>query len=191
MLRGIGRAKIPRPARRAAYMMSRVLQTRAAKQLRKRRSVAVIGSLVGAGMLLACSACQHVAPAPIDPTANAERLAARTLADPAVTAALARHGSALDDSWSLDELTLAAWTLRTDLAVARAEVAAARASTVVAAQRPNPRVSTTTEKVIDSGAAEPWVVGAALAFDLELGNKREIREQRATAAAAGLEWAFG
>jgi outer membrane protein TolC len=52
-------------------------------------------------------------------------------------------------------------------------------------------VSTTTEKVTDSGAAEPWVVGAALAFDLELGNKREIREQRATAETAGLEWAFG
>jgi outer membrane protein, heavy metal efflux system len=142
-------------------------------------------------MLLACSACQHVAPAPIDARANAERLASRSLTDPAVSAALALHGASADDSWSLDELTLAAWTLRTDLAVARAEVAAARAATVVAAQRPNPRVSTTTEKVIDSGAVEPWVVGAALAFDLELGNKREIREQRAAAEAAGLEWAFG
>ena len=150
-----------------------------------------MGSVIGAGVLLACSACQHVEPAPIDAAANAERLVSRSLTDPAVSAALALHGAGGDDSWSLDELTLAAWTLRTDLAVARAEVAAARAATVVAAQRPNPRVSTTTEKVVDGGAAEPWVLGAALAFDLELGNKREIREQRATAEAAGLEWAFG
>jgi outer membrane protein TolC len=159
-------------------------------QLRERRSVAVVGSWV-AGILLACSACQHVPPAPIDAAANAQRLSSRSLTDPSVVAALALHGGSADDTWSLDELTLAAWTLRTDLAVARAEVAARRAAGVVAGERPNPRVSTTTEKVTDSGAAEPWVVGAALAFDLELGNKREIRAQRAAAEAAGLEWAFG
>ena len=58
-----------------------------------------------------------------------------------------------EEAWSLDQLTLAAWTLRTDVAVARAEVGAARAKTGVESQRPNPTVQTTNEKVISGGAA--------------------------------------
>src|SRR5262245_46538203 len=94
-----------------------------------------------AALLLACAACQHVPPAPIDPAVNGERIAERTLTNAAVQAALARHElPAGADAWSLDQLTLAAWTLRTDVAVARAEVAAARAKTGVDGQRPNPHV---------------------------------------------------
>src|SRR5262245_18782921 len=77
---------------------------------------------------LVCGACEHVPPAPIDPSANAARIVARSLADPAIGETLAKHGVPIaDGAWSLDQLTLAAWMLRTDLAVARAEVAAARA----------------------------------------------------------------
>ena len=92
--------------------------------------------------------------------------------------------------WSLDQLTLAAWTLRTDVAVARAEVGAARAKTGVDAQRPNPTVQTTNEKVI-SGGPDPWVLGAALAMTFELGGKRDIRREAALAGERAAEWAFG
>ncbi len=140
-----------------------------------------------------CAGCQHVPLAPIDAAANAVRLSTRSLTDPAVRDALAAHGIAApaDNAWSLDQLTLAAWLLRTDLATARAEVGVARATTGVEAQRPNPTVNATNEKVTDSGAANPWVVGAALAMTFELGGKREIRRQSALASEAAAEWQFG
>jgi len=161
--------------------------------LRERRLFRGVPFAAAGSLLLVCAACQHVERAPIDAAANAERLASRSLGGPAVREALARHDLPVgaDGSWSLDHFTLAAWALRTDLAVARAEVAAARAAQDVAGQRPNPTLSTSTEKVTDAGADHPWVVGAALAFNLELGGKRDIREQRAAAQTAGLEWGFG
>ena len=148
---------------------------------------------LGASLLMAVSACQHVPPAPLDAAANGERLAARSLTAPAVQAALARHDLPLtgDNSWSLDQLTLAAWLLRTDLAVARSEVDAARAATGVNRQRPNPTVATNTENVVDPAVDSPWVIGAALALTFEPGGKREIREQRAFAHEQALEWQFG
>ncbi len=141
---------------------------------------------------LACAACAHVPPAPIDAAANGARIAARSLHDPRVTAALARHDFKLDGgAWTLDELTLAAWTLRTDLDVARAQVDAARAAVDVAGLKPNPTLTGTSEKVIDRGSEHPWVVGAALALRFETGNKREIRTARALAEQRSLEWQFG
>ncbi|HUQ53063.1 MAG TPA: TolC family protein [Gammaproteobacteria bacterium] len=112
---------------------------------------------------------------------------------PFVQEALARHDLQLaaGSAWSLDQLTLAAWLLRTDLAVARSEVAAARAATGVDTERPNPTVSTTTENIVDRGVEDPWVIGAALALTFELGHKRDIRAQRAFAHEQALEWQFG
>ena len=57
--------------------------------------------------------------APIDPAANRDRIAARSLTASTVHDTLSRHSLPVADStWSLDQLTLAAWTLRTDVAVA-------------------------------------------------------------------------
>ncbi|MEO8465491.1 MAG: TolC family protein [Gammaproteobacteria bacterium] len=144
-------------------------------------------------LALLTAGCQHVPPAPIDAAANGVRLSTRSLTEPAVRDALAAHGIAApaDNSWSLDQLTLAAWLLRTDLNTARAEVDATRATTGVQTQRPKPTVNMTNEKVTDSGAANPWVVGAALALTFELGGKREIRRERALANEAAAEWRFG
>jgi len=148
--------------------------------------------LILAGAIAGAS-CQHVERAPIDAAANGQRIAARSLANPAVQELLARHQLAVTEgqSWSLDQLTLAAWALRTDLVVARAEVAAARAATGVDGQRPNPTVASTNEKAVDANAPDPWVVGAALAFTLETGDKRAIRRERALANERALEWRFG
>ena len=141
---------------------------------------------------LACAACQHVPPAPLDAAANGERLAVRSLTDPAVQTALARHGvQTAAGTWSLDQLTLASWVLRTDLAVARSEIDVARAAIVADGQRPNPTVSAPLEKVTDEGVAEPWVIGAALALTFEPGGKRAIRQARALAEVRALEWQFG
>jgi len=146
-----------------------------------------------AALALCCAACQHVPLAPIDPAANAVRLSTRSLTDPLIRDALTTRGIAAPagTAWSLDQLTVAAWLLRTDLATARAEVGAARAATGFEAQRPNPTVNSTNEKVTDSDATNPWVVGAALAMTFELGGKREIRRERALASEAAAEWQFG
>jgi hypothetical protein len=142
---------------------------------------------------LACAACQHVPPAPIDAAKNAARIAARSLSGAALQDDLARHGLSVapDGAWSLDQLTFAAWTLRTDLAVARSEFASARAAGVVTGRRPSPTLTTTTERVIDAGAAAPWVLGAAVGLTLETAGKREIRRSRAAAEQQALEWQFG
>ncbi len=142
-------------------------------------------------LLLLSAACQQVPLAPIDAAANRDRLVARSLTDAAIGDTLARHSLPVNaGAWSLDQLTLAAWYLRTDVAVARAEVGAARAKTGVDSQRPNPKVQTTTEKVI-SGGPDPWVLGAALAMTFELGGKRDIRRETALAGERAAEWAFG
>jgi outer membrane protein TolC len=143
-------------------------------------------------MLLAAAACQHVPPEPLDPGANGERIAGRTLASPVVQDALARHGLSVSGStWSLDQLTLAAWVLRTDVAVAGSELYAARAATAVDDQRPNPTVTSPNEVVTDSNVDDPWVIGAALALTFEPGHKRDIRRERALAQERALEWKFG
>jgi hypothetical protein len=122
-----------------------------------------------------------VPPAPIDPAANAAQLSTRSLAAPAIRDALTAHGIAAPagHAWSLDQLTLAAWLLRADLATARTEVDAARAKTGVEARRPNPNVNMTNEKVTDSGAANPWVVGAALAKTYDHARKSDNRPEPA------------
>jgi outer membrane protein TolC len=140
---------------------------------------------------LLTAACVHVDPAPIDPAANAARLERRSLDDPAVAAALARRdqGASSDGIWTLDELTVAAWTLRPDVALASAEVDAARAAIPVDAQRPNPSADGSFERVTnDTDSRSPWVVGAGLGLTIETAGKREIRRRRAAAAAQALEW---
>ncbi len=130
--------------------------------------------------------------APIDAAANRDRIAARSLTatSRSTTRSRGTRCRPTQRAWSLDQLTLAAWTLRTDVAVARAEVGAARAKTGVEAQRPNPTVQMTNEKVI-SGGPDPWVLGAALAMTFELGGKRDIRRETALAGERAAEWAFG
>lgn len=149
--------------------------------------------VTGGSVSVLLAACQHVPSKPIDPAANGARLIARSLGDPKVEALLSRHDQAVGDSsaWSLDQLTLAAWTLRTDVAVSRAAVEAARAATIASSQRPNPSVTMANEKVTNAGASHPWVVAPALALTLETGHKRQIRRDRALAAENALEWQFG
>ncbi len=147
----------------------------------KRNSLQIAGRLVLAAGLVA-AACQHVPPAPLDPAGNARKLDSRSLDEPAVVAALARFGETMPGNgrWSLDQLTIAAWTLRPDVAVARAELNVARAGTVFAGQRLNPTLSGTAERVTNDGNdPSPWVLGAALNLTIETAGKRDIRRNRA------------
>jgi len=144
-------------------------------------------------IVLLGSACQHVPPAPIDPAENASRLVQRSLDDPTVTLSLDRFGLALpiDGRWSVDQLTVAAWTLRTDVAVAYADLEAAQASTRLAGRRPNPSMATTFERVTNAASDErPWVAGASVGLVIETADKRDIRVQRGLAQEDALRWQF-
>jgi outer membrane protein, heavy metal efflux system len=153
-----------------------------------------VSRLAVVAALLAMSACRHVPSAPIDPAANAERLSARSLSDSAVTSALAQYGLAApaDSSWTLDQLTVAAWALRPDVSVARSEVEAAKADIRVQGLRPNPTLSLGPERVVSgTPGVSPWVLATALTFPLETGGKRGIRRDRAAANERVAEWQLG
>jgi cobalt-zinc-cadmium efflux system outer membrane protein len=144
--------------------------------------------------LLFVQACQHVPPAPIDPADNARKLEERSLDDAAVAAALQRYGQRRPetDEWSLDQLTVAAWALRPEIAVAKARLEAARATTRVEAQRPNPTAAGTVEGVTNkTPGVSPWVIGAGLNLTFETAGKRDIRRQRALVQERTLQWQLG
>ena len=134
--------------------------------------------------LLTIYACEHVPPAPIDPAASARELQQRTLEDPPVIVALTENGLAVPDSarWTLDQLTIAAWNLRSDIVAARAELDATRTATQLESSRPSAGVATTFERVTNAAnGVKPWVLGASYGFTIEMGGKRDIRLERALA----------
>src|ERR1044072_5341004 len=96
--------------------------------------------LVCGVLALSLSACVIVrpGPSPIDPVATAKLLTTRSLQDPEITAALTRMGLSTDRGWTLDALTVAAWSLRSDIGVATADVLAGSAAERVAGLMPNP-----------------------------------------------------
>jgi outer membrane protein TolC len=156
-----------------------------------RSKIAYIGL---ACAIMTVSSCRHVPSAPIDPATNAQRLEARSLDDPSVAQALASYGlsNPEDGTWSLDQLTVAAWALRPAVAVARSEVAAATANIAVQGKRPNPTLSLGPERVFSgAGGVNPWVLATAMAFPIETAGKRQIRRQRAVASELAAEWQLG
>lgn len=137
------------------------------------------------------SSCVQVAPAPLEPMVSAARIAARDLDDPGVAAALTNAGIAPQTSgWSIDALTVAAWTLRPDIAVANADIAASLAGERVANEKPNPTVTVGPGRAItnNNGDISPWVMATSIDFVVETAGKREIRTDQARAQTETLQW---
>src|SRR5262245_46428723 len=128
------------------------------------------------------AACIHVAPQPIDPTASARRLEARTLADAESFVAAPGGGT----QWDVETLTLAALYFHPELDVARAQAAVARAAIVTAGERPNPTVSLPVEH---KSEAHPWITVLGFDVPIETANKRGIRRQRAEELARAADFA--
>ncbi len=152
----------------------------------------LVAAAAAAAAVAGLSACVSVPPAPINAANSADRIAARTLRDPGVTEALTRAGmdAATQEAWSLDALTLAAWTLRSDVALARADVAAGRAVERIARQRPNPTLSLGPGNLFDNANnnTSPWTMSTAVSFTVETGGKRRIRSAQARLAMKSLHW---
>ena len=131
------------------------------------------------------SACATLPPArPLDPQADAQAFAARRLDDAGLSAAETRLGLSgkLAAAWTPDRITVAAWYFDPVLAHARATATRAEADAAVTAQRPNPTLNLSSEKVF-SGAAgvAPWTLGATVL--LPLLHPGEAAARRAVAAA--------
>lgn len=143
-------------------------------------------------VMLPLSGCITVPRAPIDPATRAKELADRSLDDPKVTAALEKAGLPIpgEIGWTLDALTIAAWTLRTDLAVITANVTAGQAAEEVAEELPNPTLTIDPSYVTKNatGNISPWTVAAAIGFTIETGGKRGIRKAQAKAETESRRW---
>lgn len=123
-------------------------------------------------MLLAGCAHQTYAPQPLQPTASAEAFNAHSLAD---------AGMGAVESWDLPTLTQAALRLHPDLAVARAQLKAARAAEISAGQKPNPTVSGNAEHHSRADNVSPWTMTLGIEIPVETHGKREARLEQATA----------
>lgn len=90
---------------------------------------------------------------------------------------------------SLDQWTLAAWTLRQDVAAARAELELARRTEDVAQFAPNPTLSLTPEFVTNAAAGtSPWTIALVVSQLFEAPAKRQARVAQASAATYTAWW---
>jgi outer membrane protein TolC len=122
---------------------------------------------------------------------SAARVTARTLDDPRVAAALMKAGITPQTAgWTLDALTVAAWNLRPDVAVANDDIVASMAGERVAGERPNPTVGITPGAAItnNNGDISPWTLATSIDFTIETADKREIRSDQARAQTETLRW---
>lgn len=135
--------------------------------------------------LLTLVGCVHIAPVPIDLEANAARFAGRSLEAPEVAAALARFGvpHRTGEAWTLDQFTVAAWVLRTEVAQARLEVQVALADAAAAGRPLSPSFTLLPEYVTNGDAGlNPWTVTLAAGWTIESGGKRARRAEAGAAA---------
>ncbi len=146
------------------------------------------GWVCSLAMLL--TACAAVPPTrPVNPYTDAQAYAARRLDEPGLMRAETRLGlpGAVAASWTPDRITVAAWYFDPILAHAHASAARAAADAAVAAQRLNPTLNLTPEKVFSGNtAATPWTLGVALLLPLlhpgEAAARRDIASADTAAA---------
>jgi cobalt-zinc-cadmium efflux system outer membrane protein len=118
--------------------------------------------------LLLLAGCVPYRPQPVSVRENARVLTARTL-----TGASSR-----------EDVLRAALELHPDLAIARADLAAAQATIREAAERPNPTVSAGLERLSGAGDVSPWITSLSLDLPFETAGKRGARVRQARAMTA-------
>ena len=145
--------------------------------------------LVAVALLAGCATFH---PEPFSPEKTAAAFDARSLADDHLQAFLETNHVAVPgphDPWDLKQLTLAAFYFQPALAEARAQLQAAQAATITAAERPNPAVTVTPG--YDNGipgAPSPWIVPVSFDLPIETAGKRRKRIARAQAQAESARW---
>ncbi len=136
------------------------------------------------------ASCAQYRPEPLSPALNAAALDSRSLENPQLRRFL-QASRASDERpvgeprWDLGTLTLAALYYHPDLAIARAQLAAAQADIMTSRQRPNPSVgigaafnTAAVAGALPPGAL-PLTVGPVVNFLIETFGKREHRTAQA------------
>jgi len=119
---------------------------------------------------------------PLTAEVAAADFAARSLTDPGLRVFLETKHAGGDwprHSWDLESLTLAAFYFSPEVAVARAQWAAAEAGRRTAAQRPNPILSASPQYNTTALAPSPWVAAFNLDLPIETAGKRRHRRTQA------------
>jgi outer membrane protein TolC len=90
----------------------------------------------------------------------------------------------LSSASSREDVLRAALELHPDLAMARADLAAAQAAIREAAERPNPTVSAGLERMSGAADVSPWITSLSLDLPIETAGKRGARVRQAQAMTA-------
>lgn len=145
--------------------------------------------------LAAAGGCARYHAVPISPAGSLEDFEARRLDDDGLAGFLSARGEATSwppDSWTLGDLTRAAFYFSPALDVARARWAVARGGVLTAGGRPNPTLSGGTGYNATTPESEvtPWIPEVSLDLPLEVAGQRGIRvaaaRQRSEGARLGL-----
>jgi len=144
------------------------------QRLPARRRRALICAL---GMLTACT---HYQAAPIAPQRTSDEFAARTLTEIPLRDTLMRLMPQTvtawpPSEWDRAELLAVALTQNPRLAVARAEIQAAKAHEITAAQAPNPDLTLQSEYARND--AHPWLYGIDLNWLLRSPQRRRLESK--------------
>ena len=143
-------------------------------------------------LALALSGCAHFQPRPISPARSLAAYEDRSLFHPGLDAFLAANHVAPPPPghpWDLRALTLAAFYYQPSLAYARAQLLAAQAARITAAERPNPSLSVSPAHDSGSpGAPSPWIVPLSMDWPIETAGRRGDRMAVARHLAAAAHW---
>ena len=143
-------------------------------------------------LALTLSGCAHFQSRPISPARSLAAYEARSLFRPGLDAFLAANHvapPAPGRRWDLKALTLAAFYYQPSLAYARAQLLAAQAARITAAERPNPSLSVSPAH--DSGipgTPSPWIVPLSMDWPIETAGRRGDRMAVARHLAAAARW---
>jgi cobalt-zinc-cadmium efflux system outer membrane protein len=124
--------------------------------------------------------CAHYHPAPLDAQQGADQFAARRLTEIQLRDELARLMPQAVATWPPPEwdraaLLAVAWTQNPQLAVARAQIKAAQAHEITAAQAPNPDLTLQSEYARHD--VHPWLYGVYLDWLLRSPQRRRLERQ--------------
>ncbi len=127
---------------------------------------------------LLTTACSHFQNQPLIPTNTAAQLQSRSLNSTEINQFFAKAQYPKNQAWHLDKLTLAAYFYHPDLAIARAQAAAADAAIITAGQHPNPSLNITPTWISNLTTLTPWIFVSALSIPIETAGKRGYRLDR-------------
>ena len=144
--------------------------------------------IIASAVALALGACASYQPAPIDLAAGAQSFSARRLDAPDVRDRIDAllPAAPATSNWDRARLLAAALVLNPKVAVARAQVEAALAHEITAAQRPNPELTLQSEYARHD--PHPWLYGVGLDLLLQGSERRRIESDQARLEPSGARW---